>query len=369
MRDGSVGAGSTIRPSNARPRCRSSAVTDRSGCSSTSPRSSTNTWWSGVSVRPSEPKSGFVSTATMRSRRTRASSEPEQHGQRGLAHAALGRHDRDRRAAGQPRRGDRAVEPRLVLASRASSPSRARSPSGARAREQLALALRRRLGRLDDRRLGLVAEERLDRERSAARPGRAPRAARPACARAACRAWVSGRRSTSAGFGGAIAASAARSASARRRRRRRTGRACGPAAAAGGRAAPRSTRACGRCRAAPRPCSSSTNVGISSEIGVSVETTRSTRRSGPAIVTAQVFMSGASARSDVHGAEAAARPGVGGEKAVWIRTGRSPRRTSSPRPGGCGWALAPPSSGPSPGSPLSRTPGEPSSRRRPKTAS
>ena len=76
MRDGSVGAGSTIRPSNARPRWRSSAVTDRSGCSSRSPRSSTNTWWSGVSVRPSEPKSGFVSTATMRSRRTRASSEP-----------------------------------------------------------------------------------------------------------------------------------------------------------------------------------------------------------------------------------------------------------------------------------------------------
>ena len=35
MRDGSVGAGSTIRPSNARPRCRSSAVTRRSGCSST----------------------------------------------------------------------------------------------------------------------------------------------------------------------------------------------------------------------------------------------------------------------------------------------------------------------------------------------
>ena len=76
MRDGSVGAGRTIRPSNARPRWRSSAVTDRSGCSSTSLRSSTNTWWSGVNVRPSDPKSGLVSTATMRSRRTRASSEP-----------------------------------------------------------------------------------------------------------------------------------------------------------------------------------------------------------------------------------------------------------------------------------------------------
>jgi hypothetical protein len=35
---------------------------------------------------------------------------------------------------------------------------------------------------------------------------------------------------------------------------------------------------------------SSTNVGIRSEIVVSVETTRSTRRSGPAIVTAQVFI-------------------------------------------------------------------------------
>ena len=39
---------------------------------------------------------------------------------------------------------------------------------------------------------------------------------------------------------------------------------------------------------------SSTNVGIRSAIGVSVETTRSTRRSGPAIVTAQVFISGLS---------------------------------------------------------------------------
>ena len=35
---------------------------------------------------------------------------------------------------------------------------------------------------------------------------------------------------------------------------------------------------------------SSTNVGMRSEIGVSVETTRSTRRSGPAIVTAHVFI-------------------------------------------------------------------------------
>ena len=113
---------------------------------------------------------------------------------------------------------------------------------------------------------------------------------------------------------------------------------------------------------------SSTKVGISSEIGVSVETTRSTRRSGPAMVTAQVFMSRGLPR--VHGADTAAPgTGVGGEKAVWTSTGRSPRRTSSPRPGGCGWALVPPSSGPSPGSPLSSTPGEPSSRRRPKTAS
>jgi hypothetical protein len=91
----------------------------------------------------------------------------EQHRQRRLPHTALRRDDRDRRAAHEARRGDRPVQPRLILRL---APGRAH----ALARrpllgpgEQLAFALGRRLGGLVDRRLLLIAGERLDRRADA----------------------------------------------------------------------------------------------------------------------------------------------------------------------------------------------------------
>ena len=88
------------------------AVTERSGCSSTSPRSSTNTWWSGVSVRPATRSRGWC----RRPRCGRAAGAREQDGRGGLPHPALRRDDGDRGAAREPRRGDQAVEARLVVA-------------------------------------------------------------------------------------------------------------------------------------------------------------------------------------------------------------------------------------------------------------
>ena len=86
----------------------------------------------------------------------------EQHGRGRLPHPALRRDDRDRRAARQARRRDRPIQPGLVVGlAPARAPALARRPVLGLG-EDLALALGRRLGGLVDRRLLLVAEERLD---------------------------------------------------------------------------------------------------------------------------------------------------------------------------------------------------------------